>query len=271
MSEVILVVINQPEPAAALLDAARCLRALLDGGRIEVLALQAPSPLLAASDTGLLDEAMLIIACEGRDRRAATRKVFELWSSNGTTDAIQAQWVEANGPTAAEVELHGRRADYIVIARPTAADDSTDRNAFRSALFRTERPLLVVPPGGTAGFGRRIAVAWRDDGRAIKALLPAIRLCRHTERLDFLAGIRAKAPEPVLPPVVQEHRLAADLHVMTIGPGSFGKALLDRAKALDDDLLVMGAYAHHPLKDLILGGTTRDVLGNADLPLLMRH
>jgi nucleotide-binding universal stress UspA family protein len=36
-------------------------------------------------------------------------------------------------------------------------------------------------------------------------------------------------------------------------------------------MLVMGAYAHSPLRELILGGVTRYMLDHADLPVLMRH
>ncbi len=35
------------------------------------------------------------------------------------------------------------------------------------------------------------------------------------------------------------------------------------------DLLTMGAYSHSRLRQLILGGVTRHVLENADIPVLM--
>jgi nucleotide-binding universal stress UspA family protein len=51
----------------------------------------------------------------------------------------------------------------------------------------------------------------------------------------------------------------------------FGEALLAKAHTLSADLLVMGAYRHSPLRELLLGGVTRYMLGHADLPILMRH
>jgi nucleotide-binding universal stress UspA family protein len=36
-------------------------------------------------------------------------------------------------------------------------------------------------------------------------------------------------------------------------------------------MLVMGAYAHSPLREVIFGGVTRYMLDHADLPVLMRH
>jgi nucleotide-binding universal stress UspA family protein len=59
--------------------------------------------------------------------------------------------------------------------------------------------------------------------------------------------------------------------VLPIGSEPFGKTLLDKVHRLSADLLVMGAYAHSPLRELILGGVTRYILAHADIPVLMRH
>jgi hypothetical protein len=56
------------------------------------------------------------------------------------------------------VREFGRRSDFIVIARPTAANDNRKRNGFfRAALLHSERPVLAVPPGHTTSFGRNVA------------------------------------------------------------------------------------------------------------------
>ena len=44
-----------------------------------------------------------------------------------------------------------------------------------------------------------------------------------------------------------------------------------RQPALNCDLLVMGAYGHSRLREMILGGATRDVLANSTIPVLMAH
>ena len=47
--------------------------------------------------------------------------------------------------------------------------------------------------------------------------------------------------------------------------------LLAAARDFEADLLCMGAYSHSRLRQLILGGVTRHVLENADIPVLMRR
>jgi nucleotide-binding universal stress UspA family protein len=74
-----------------------------------------------------------------------------------------------------------------------------------------------------------------------------------------------------MPLVFREHDIRADLHVLPIGSGSFGEVLLEKVHQLGADLLVMGAYAHSPVREAILGGVTRSMLSRADLPVLMRH
>jgi nucleotide-binding universal stress UspA family protein len=178
----------------------------------------------------------------------------------------------AGADAAAEVEAQGSRADFIVVARPAPDDDRTTREAFRVALLRTDRPLLMVPPAGPVGpFGVRVAVAWRDDARTLKALVPALRLLGATEEVHLLAGVRPGAKAPSVPSVLVEHGVAAALHVLAIGPGPFGGVLLARARELGADMLIMGAYAHGPLRELLLGGVTRHVIAHAELPVLLRY
>ena len=50
-----------------------------------------------------------------------------------------------------------------------------------------------------------------------------------------------------------------------------GNVLLSRASDISADLLVMGAYGHSRLRELLLGGATRTVLGSLTLPVLMAH
>jgi nucleotide-binding universal stress UspA family protein len=50
-----------------------------------------------------------------------------------------------------------------------------------------------------------------------------------------------------------------------------GEVILTHAKALGCDLLIKGAYTQSRLRQMIFGGTTRYILSNAELPVLMAH
>src|SRR3546814_15664037 len=50
-----------------------------------------------------------------------------------------------------------------------------------------------------------------------------------------------------------------------------GDALVTAARHGGAAMLALGAYGHSRLREMILGGVTRDLLGGAPLPLLFSH
>ena len=50
-----------------------------------------------------------------------------------------------------------------------------------------------------------------------------------------------------------------------------GDALLAFARQHSTDLLVMGGYGHTRFREFLLGGVTRTVLAESDIPILMSH
>jgi nucleotide-binding universal stress UspA family protein len=50
-----------------------------------------------------------------------------------------------------------------------------------------------------------------------------------------------------------------------------GNEILSRAFDLGADLIVMGAYGHSRMRELVLGGATRTVLESMTVPVLMSH
>jgi nucleotide-binding universal stress UspA family protein len=268
MTDVILAVLARRETAHAVLDAATCLGALAGRANIIVLAVHAPV------SVGPFAEALMAETgdVEGERRRIAMLKsAFDAWADGARQGGNAVQWVEQEGTASDIVEERGRRADTIVIARPLADDDAATGHAFWAALFHTERPVLVVPKGRSAAFGRRVAIAWRDDARTAKAIIPALRLLGSAEQVFLLAGVRKGVTAPGIPAVLPDHGIEAELRVLPIRAEVFGKLLLAMLHELGADMLVMGAYAHTPLREMIFGGVTRYMCEHADVPVLMRH
>lgn len=273
MSEVILVVLQRPEAALGLLRAAERLAVLSDGARISVLAVHTPLGLtIMMNDGSIPAETLKEMAAEEDERMAMLRATFGTWATEPRAASIPTKLSIVDGPPERPIVDRGQRADFIVAARPCPEDDWKTRQTFQAALFRTERPVLVVPPGSeTVEFGRRVVIAWRDDGRAAKAVLPALRCLIHAEQVFVLSGVREGKPRPGVPDIVAEHGIVSEQRVLSINPGVFGEKLLFEAHTLGADLLVMGAYVHSPLREMIFGGLTRFMLAHADLPILMRH
>jgi hypothetical protein len=269
MPSVILAVLDHPRDAPGLLNAASCLGDLVGGAIVNALIVRIPpQATISASEEVLTRQRESQIRAQEQARAGNLTSVFDDWQRNSGSTA---HLIDVEAVAAEVVAGHGRGADFVVIGRPAQRDYGTSSQAITTALFETDRPVLVVPPKHSKSFGRRIAIAWRDDSRTIRAVLAAMRCLDHAERLFVLAGQREGAPCPQMPEVVVEHRVPAELFVLSVGRHAFGDVLLGKAHELGADMLVMGAYAHSPLREMIFGGVTRYMLEHADIPLLMRH
>jgi nucleotide-binding universal stress UspA family protein len=277
MTGVILALAEHPDSVPRTLSAARTLAGLMGGARINVLAVRLPPEATIMPTEEILSRHR---ATEIRDREQARvarlHAAFEAWVPSARTPGVAIDWADIEGLADSLVGEWGRRSDYIVLNRPGSHDGAAERLELHAALFDTDRPVLVVPPGRSSAaaavsFGECVAIAWRDDRRTIRSVLAAMRLLARAREVHVLAGVREGAPAPALPDILAEHGIAARLHVLPVGNGVFGETVLAQAHALGADLLAMGAYTHNPWRELLLGGVTRHMLAHADLPLLMRH
>ena len=68
--------------------------------------------------------------------------------------------------------------------------------------------------------------------------------------------------------MLRRHGVAVQAHKVDEPDGNAGEVLLAQCSAHGADLLVMGAYGHTRLRELVFGGATRHVLREATLPVL---
>ena len=67
------------------------------------------------------------------------------------------------------------------------------------------------------------------------------------------------------------HGIEAELALRPAGAGGIGATILQACDDLGAGLLIMGAYEHSRFSEDLLGGTTKDILARAPLPVLMAH
>jgi nucleotide-binding universal stress UspA family protein len=268
--DVVLVVLDHPAATSVLLDAACRLAGLCGAARINALLVRTPpEAMVSPSEEVLTAQREAELRGAEAHRTGAVRASFDTWAANAPT-GLDVAWIDIDGIVELLVEERGRRADYLVVEQPAHRDYGTSWQALRAALFNTDRPVLVVPPRSSTEFGRRVAIAWRDDGRATKAVLSALHCLTQAERVFALIGESGEAA-PRAPPILAEHGIAVEMHALPVGASPLGAALLGKSHALGADMLVMGAYQHSSLREFLLGGVTRHMLTHGDLPMLLRH
>jgi nucleotide-binding universal stress UspA family protein len=269
---IVLAMLDHPAAANGLLAAAGCLADLSGGGHINVLVARVPpaSTILASEEVLTRDKEAQLRARE--DARVASLKtIFDAWKATAKRPEGSVKWLDLEAVARGLITEWGKRADFIVLEQPGRHEYGTTWQALPAAVFETDRPVLLVPPGLTTSFGQSVAIAWRDDPHATRAVLSALRCATRAASVHLLAGVRPRSPKPRVPEILAEHGVEAGLRIIAIGGEPFGSALLAQAHALGADMLVMGAFAHGQLRELILGGVTRYMIAHADLPVLMRH
>jgi nucleotide-binding universal stress UspA family protein len=63
--------------------------------------------------------------------------------------------------------------------------------------------------------------------------------------------------------------VATTVQALERGTKTIAEVLTDRAVETGADLMVMGAYAHSRLRELLLGSTTDKVLSNNKIPVFL--
>jgi nucleotide-binding universal stress UspA family protein len=272
MPGVILAFLEQPEAVERLLAAAERLSERMGGARIDALAVRVPPELtIVPGEEVIPPHAAARLRLGEIERVEAVRAAVDAWAGRLHRGGDRLRWCEAEGLVSQILRDQGLRADVIVLPRPQTPEVPGGQSPVHAALFATDRPVLVVPPGPVTDFGRCVAIAWRDERPATRAVLSALRTGTVPEKTFVLAGIRPGETAPQAPAILSEHGISAELRVLGVGPGVFGETLLAQAHHLGADLIVMGAYRHSLLREFLLGGLTRFMLAHSDLPVLMRH
>lgn len=163
-----------------------------------------------------------------------------------------------------------RTADLTVAAQ--AASDGLDALAphpIDHVILSAGGPVLMLPrkPFGEA-VGRRPVVAWNGSREAARALKDALPFLTGAEAVTVVAGGEDAAQSlDAAALLLRRHGVEPATRQIEMA-GSAGDALLGAVEAAGGDLLVMGAYGHSRLRELVLGGATREVLRGAGVPVL---
>lgn len=173
------------------------------------------------------------------------------------------------------VALRAMHADLTIVER---REDAASITAFFAALFQSGRPLLLTPPDWSGrALGKRIMVAWNATREAARALADAEPFLREADTVSVVAVDASPAykGDTFAGYDVSTHLARHGLNVWLRQVDSFGRtadqALLDEARDLDADMIVMGGYGHSRLRELMLGGVTREITKHAPVPVLLSH
>jgi nucleotide-binding universal stress UspA family protein len=178
------------------------------------------------------------------------------------------------------VTLHARYADLIVIGQKNEEWPSGVGKEFEERLvLACGRPVLVVPyahEGRT--LGETVVVAWnagREATRAVSDALPLLARARQVQVIAFNpkrgGDAHGDLPGGDIALHLARHGVKVTVSSQEASDIDVGNLLLSRAFDYSADLIVMGAYGHSRLQELVMGGVTRTLLRSMTVPVLMSH
>ncbi len=272
----ILVHLDAAKSLATRLDLALQVARKFDAHLVGLYALTVvPTPSYAIAEAGELAAANRKASAELEQRARAA------WDAAVRRAGWQkTEWRSSADDALATVTLHARYADLMVVGQKEPDDASGVSGEFAHRLpLAAGRPVLFVPYASEKRpVGERVIVAWdagRESARAVVDALPFLAAAREVKIATFNAGRagdrHGEAPGADVGLFLARHDVKVSVARFQSENRDIGNQLLSRAADLGSDLIVMGAYGHSRLAELVLGGATRTILESMTVPVLMSH
>jgi nucleotide-binding universal stress UspA family protein len=178
------------------------------------------------------------------------------------------EWREIEGEPAAVLAKEAHTTDLVVVAQNRAPELESWRVA-EHLVVAAGTPVLMLPPTPVSELGKRILVGWDGSREACRAAHDALPLLLSAEGVVLCSvGDTVAETLEAAAQMLRRHRVSLEVEwVKDTGLGA-GQTLLDRAARHGCNLVVMGAYGHSRLRELVFGGATRHVLFEAEMPIL---
>ena len=177
---------------------------------------------------------------------------------------------------------HTKYSDLLMLGQDQPDDpDNASYGLADALLFEGACACMVVPHSGKLAVpGNRILLTWNASRESARALHEAMSLLKSADTVVVLSS----EPDGSDTRIARGHPHADELDrylkshgIESVSSGisdmdiSASDAILGQAAEMNADLIVMGAYGHARLREIILGGVTRDLLKRSPVPLFLAH
>ena len=203
--------------------------------------------------------------CRSNDISAAARPSGE----EGPT----ARFLDESGDLKRTVARYGRLADLVVLKSPSL-EDGWLSPAGGAAIYSTGRPVLFSPKQKLFSLGDKISMFWNDTVESTRAATVAMPFMQRAASVEIVTIDQEHLDQNKIEDFAEYlgwHGVDATFRLVPLKHRTTGEALIDAAWEYEADLIVMGAYGHSRLREMMLGGVTRHILKVAGRPVMMMH
>lgn len=177
----------------------------------------------------------------------------------------------------AHLALEARFRDLSIV--PVKPHDGQSEKIVERLIFESGRPILICPEEFASELEVAfddVVIAWDHTAPAARAVADALPLLQAaaTVRVVTATDERTAAQRESGAALLRHlatHGIKASFETVKIGGSSVGKVLGAYVRTNAIDLLVMGAYRHSRLTELMWGGVTKTVIGRPPCWVMMSH
>ncbi|MGW8323775.1 MAG: universal stress protein [Thermodesulfobacteriota bacterium] len=200
--------------------------------------------------------------------------ILEAFRSSCEERSIRTNVKRFSGVVANVISDEAKKADLVIIAQRGQHERWSSGllgSTTESVVRKSPRPVLVTP--NTFREFENVLVAYDGSVESNKALKTTLELFAYSEtRLKSVVIThdekRCEALTEEIEAFVSPYQVDVDIECLE---GEPSREILRYAGDKRIDLIVMGAFGHSRLHDLVLGGTTAYIIRNATLPVLLNR
>jgi nucleotide-binding universal stress UspA family protein len=160
---------------------------------------------------------------------------------------------------------------------PVKADSNQSESIIERLLFKSGRPVLLCPEELATELPVAlddIVIAWDHSAPAARAVADALPLLQTATSVRIITATDKRSDDELrsgkaLVDHLVEHGIKAAFETVRIDGSSVGKVFETYVRSNRIDLLVMGAYRHSRLNEIIWGGATKTVIGRPPCWVMM--
>jgi nucleotide-binding universal stress UspA family protein len=273
----LLVQVDDTRSCAKRIELAVALAVTHEAHLTGVYIISEPSP---ASFVGIPAELLTDLQQKARDRAdLALRRFADVAKRNQIAFETRVDRVLYT-EVADALATNARYADLVILGQYDPDDPAAGpRFLPEEVILGSGRPALLVPYiGAAATLGERVIVAWdasREAGRAVNDALPLLERAKavgvvtvNPREQPFGHG---EEPGADIGLHLARHGIKVEVQRVEARELDTANAILSHLANEGADLLVMGAYGHSRLREVVLGGVTRTILADMTVPVLMSH
>lgn len=210
--------------------------------------------------------------------RARARRLSTEFKDMADRANVDHTWIVEDGEHLGHLRYHAHVSDLVVVSQINQALNFEDHFRVRLAeelVMDIGAPVLIVPRNFEAALDpKHVLVCWKMTYESVRAVRGSLAFLKRAELVTVLSIDESEESMLSATEVVsylQRHGVTADAELVPSSDRSVADTLIEQAEQRRAQMMVMGAYGHSRMRELLFGGVTREMFQKMRLPVIMAH